>query len=373
MSSKANSKGSSTSTAFWTYQELITTTVEASTRTSKPQLASVIAVALFSSLVILTVSFLPIPFSGTVSLLNERCSLPSAKWALSYTGIASFDRLICTLLTLFHSVLDSPSRPFMLYFLYTFSYLSIIPNIEAARENAPLIISFPLGVGILIQLISGALVTPIYFMLFIQSGMASLHSEPKRNRGKIDQGQAEALLFGFVVGYGIPTACIFTLKNPIATLAWQFFPLWVSLSHGAHLYFRPSSQHPESGYLTVQATYIMIFFFSAVIHWIYFLPHFLFDYLSIVTMFLPSLTGLDPTSVTVEAGSLNLFQWDALLIYVASALVMMWFARNLREAGYILTWVILGMLTFGPGGAIAALWMWRERELNGTEQKTRSD
>lgn len=285
---------------------------------------------------------------------------------LLQTGLDLPDE-ICAVTILLHSVLEKPTRVFLQYFFHTCGFMIAIPFIEAARADVPPLLSHPVIAGLVMQIATAPIGVPLYFLLFVHCGFASLHfrPQPAKPSAKIDQAQAEALLFGFVMGYIIPTVLFFALENPYMTIIWRLTPIWVSAFQQLHLFFRPSSKYPESGYRTVQALYIIIFLQSAIAHR-HFLLRLLFDRESLSLLFLPSLSPLLQPAIGTEPGVLELIKWECYLAYIATAAAAFWLNSDLHELTQTVIWLVIGTVTFGPGGAMIAIWLWRESWLNGS-------
>lgn len=154
------------------------------------------------------------------------------------------------------------------------------------------------------------------------------------------------------------------MNNPYVTAIWQPFPLWMFAAQYLHLAFRPSSRYPQSGYRTVQATYIILFLFSAIPH-IYFVGPIIMagDFSKLGALFVPSLAVPD-TSSTVQAGVLDMIQWDLIFTLAPTILASLWTAKSMTQFLWIIVWFGVASLAFGPGAAVVGVFAWREGVLN---------
>lgn len=157
------------------------------------------------------------------------------------------------------------------------------------------------------------------------------------------------------------------MENPNITAIWPGFPLWMLIAQHAHLLFRPSSRYPESGYRTVQATYIFLFLFSAIPH-IYFTSTTIIagDYARFQSLYVPSLAVPD-ASLSVSAAMLDVMQWDLIFVFASAILASLWTAKSTTHFFRMVLWFGAAGLAFGPGAAIAGAFAWREGVLNGTD------
>ena len=310
--------------------------------------------------------------SGTRARLDENC-ISTAQYKLAYTGVEPLDEGLCGLVTVFHASMDPSNIAFTIEGLTSLATYVTLPYIEAARSGRNLALAFPVLFGILYQSLSMAFIFPLYCLAFVWSGAASFHKHPhtrdSQNLTKVDQAHAEGILFGLFVGYLIPTASMLVLEDPYVTIIWQFFPIWMTVSQFAHLFFRPSSRYPYSGYPTVRATYIILFIVSTSYHIGIVWPR-LRDGALLNHLFLPgSIHTHNPATTTLEVGVLELFKRDVAIGFGSVALVTLWLARSIKELVLLVAWHIAATVIVGPGAALAAALLWREALLNGHQPK----
>jgi len=301
--------------------------------------------------------------SGAGDKIVAQCSLPSAsRHSQDYTGIPSIDRQLCGLVTCFHVLLEpSHNLPFNVILLTGLAPVAAIPAIEAARRKRHVLLACNVIIALMYQRLTAAVVMPWYWLIFILTGAAGL---PRGADAKIDQAHAEAVLFGIVVGYIVPSVGMLVMDNPYVTALWQPFPLWMFAAQYVHLAFRPSSRYPESGYRTIQATYIFLFLFSAIPH-IYFVGTIIIagDYARLGALFVPSLAAPD-TSSTIQAAVLDFIQWDIIFALVSMILASLWTAKTITQFLWMSVWFGVAGVVFGPGAAVAGVFSWREGVLN---------
>lgn len=263
----------------------------------------------------------------------------------------------------FHASMEPSVAPFLTHFIFSFSTITVIPFVEAARRGRHIALAFPAVVGLMYQALSVGAIMPLYWLIFIVTGAASLHRCAGGEHTKVDQAHAEAAVFGLFVGCIIPTACMLILQDPYVTAIWQAFPLWMSLAQFIHILFRPSHRYPESGYRTVQATYLIVFMLSSSSHIATIWPR-IDDHAALKQLFVPSLSAPNPQAFTLEMGALDFLQWDATMSYASTILATFWFARNAKEFLVLIAWYTAAVGAFGPGAAIAGVFLWREALLN---------
>ncbi|KAI0050028.1 hypothetical protein FA95DRAFT_1570849 [Auriscalpium vulgare] len=301
--------------------------------------------------------------SGADAALLAQCPPNPGQYALKYTGLALVDSFACYLATFFQTSLGPGNLPYFIHFLASWAVLIAFPFLEAARQGRPLILAFPVIHGILYQTASAGVMYPLYWAAFILTGRAS--TRLPREHAKISQGHAEATLFGFIIGFVVLSGSMLVLKNPKVTALWQLFPVAIQVLVYLYNRARPASDHPHSGYTTVQATWFIGFFISAISHIAVVYPK-LGDGATLKHYFVPrvSVPYLRDHSLSLLA---HVFlQWDETFTSGSSLLGSLWFAENLEEALRIAIWNLAITPVLGPGAATAGVLMWREWKLNGS-------
>jgi len=320
---------------------------------------------LFPSLAVLANHFLlgHLTSSGGAKQFASQCSPNHGPYNLIYTGIPSVDLKLCFLVSFFHPALQPVNLPLTADFGASLTTLVALTYLEAARQSPSFIVAFPAIVGTLYQNLGGGFIFPLYWLGFIFSGHATTRPGPKL---KIDQAHAEATLFALLIGYVVASGLMYGLQNPLMTAAWQAFPVWVSLAQVVYLLFRPSSGHSQSGYKTVQATYIFTFLLSAIAHLVIVWP-LLDDYGALKHYYIPPVAVPAPQVTTGETAALVFLQWDVIFCFISSLLTPLWFAESVKQASIILLWGVVATIAFGPGAAVSGIFMWREAQLNGRQ------
>lgn len=153
-----------------------------------------------------------------------------------------------------------------------------------------------------------------------------------------------------------------TMNSPWFTAIWQVFPLWMFIAQHAYLWIRP--RHPQSGYRTIQGTYIFLFFLSAMPH-IYLLGPAIVagDHAKLRALFVPTLAAPDISSTT-SAGVLEFIQWDFILAAFSAFLVSFWIAKSILQFAAMTVWFVVAGVLFGIGSALVGVFAWREGVLN---------
>ena len=164
--------------------------------------------------------------------------------------------------------------------------------------------------------------------------------------------------------YTHSSIAMLVMDNPYYTAFWQPFPLWMLIAQLVHLFVRPSSRHPQSGYRTIHATYISLFLFSAIPHVYFMVPIIIAgDYARFQSLYLPSLAVPDVSS-TVQVVVLDVIQWDLIFFSASTILASLWTAKSATQFFGIIIWSGVASIAFGPGAAIAGAFAWREKMLN---------
>ena len=304
--------------------------------------------------------------SGTGLQLREFCDVPIGTEGyplrLAYTGYPDLDFRLCALVALFQTLLDPAAyRPLVVELMTTLAVITMIPFVEAAREKRSILLRMPGVVGILFQLFSFAFIMPLYYIALILTGAAI--SRPVKGSGtKINQGNAEALLFALIIGYIIPTIYMIVSQGVISTALWQGYPIIMALAQFAHLIIRPSSRHAQSGHTTIQAMYGFIFAASAGLHIYYTWPLF-FDIQQFQKILVPHL-ALSKRPLSLLEGVAAVLQWDTVFATGSTFLVTFWFAQSVKDILLLFLWHVVISIAFGPGAAIAGVLLVREARLN---------
>lgn len=245
--------------------------------------------------------------------------------------------------------------------------IATIPFIEAARQNRNILLELHWIIGGIYQIYTGGFILPLYWLIFVLTGAATLHHDPQiaAHNSKVDQRHAESIFFAAAVGFVLPTIAMFVKHNQYTIAFWQAFPLWMIVAQRLYLAGRPAST--VSGANTIKFIYTSLFLLSA-------LPH-IFLFTSIATLssnpvstikslFVPSFALLDPTSTTIDQGVFDFIKWDGFWMVVSTFSVTVWIAgKSLgAQVGLLAWWVASGIL-LGPGASVVGVFWWRESHL----------
>lgn len=158
-----------------------------------------------------------------------------------------------------------------------------------------------------------------------------------------------------------------TLDNVYATAFWQPFPLWMYVAHKLYIAVRPSTS--ASGYVTTQFTYGLVFLISTALHVYYMGPIILAqDHAAYNAQFVPSWQGL-PITTKLPASVLDFIQWDIVFVSVSTFLASLWTVESFLGALGVVAWFVVSSVAFGPGAALAGVYMYREGALNSAAGK----
>ncbi|KAJ7273017.1 hypothetical protein C8J57DRAFT_264216 [Mycena rebaudengoi] len=302
--------------------------------------------------------------SGLGLTLKQQCSVTGSAYRLVYTGIPVVDQRLCGLVSLFHLALTPEALPFVATFMVSAVPLLALPAFESVRNGRPALLALPVVFGLVAQLMTVAVIWPMYWLIFILTGAAQ-----RRPGTHISKAHAQAVVFGITSGAAVPTLCLTVLEDPYVTAVWQFFPVLQWLAQSAHLLVRHPSANAKSGYSWIRALYIGAFMLSAATHIAALSKAQNLE--NIKALFLPSLVPL--TSAAPNLQVRNFLQWDAVFAFGSTLLASVWFAQNAQQAVTIVLWNITGTILVGPGAAIAAVALWRESYLHSTVHSTHGE
>ncbi|KAF8556876.1 hypothetical protein OG21DRAFT_1505906, partial [Imleria badia] len=195
-------------------------------------------------------------------------NLPAHPYRLSYTNIVDADKVLCGMVVFFHALIEPAYNPLLAVLFPAVGVAVLIPFPEAARDRHPFALRMPTVVSVLFQLASMGVIMPFYALLFVITSAASIQpSTTHTPTSKINQGNAEALLFGLLLGYVLPTILMVFFVRPSVTATWQGFPLLFALAIFVHKVIRPPSRHFQSGHPTVVATLALAFYYPHPFMW----------------------------------------------------------------------------------------------------------
>ncbi|KAG7092168.1 hypothetical protein E1B28_008537 [Marasmius oreades] len=301
--------------------------------------------------------------NGLGDALNAQCPVElhgnSTPFRLTYTGIERLDGLFCILVSTFHAAFEPKARLFLSYFMSQATPIFMFISLESARKGIHFTLRYPVIFTFLMQVATFGATFACYWLPFITTGAAKAAGSMD---SIITQADAEAVIFGNILGVGLPTIAMVLLLNPYVTALWQFIPVYGSLATLLHLSFRSPKYHPQSGYKTIRANYRFLFILDATMHMILVVSKFRTPE-ALKAFLLPSLS-LNTSNATSERLVLNLLQFDFVFGMGASLLATLWFARTPRQLGLLLLWNVFGTIVVGPGAAMAAVVLWREAKLH---------
>ncbi|KAK7043801.1 hypothetical protein VNI00_008413 [Paramarasmius palmivorus] len=294
-------------------------------------------------------------------------SLGSATpYRIAYSGIDGVDKALCTLVAVFHGALDNETgRKFLQYFLTQGGPVMAMVSLEGCRRNRHILFAFPIIYGILMQVVSFGATFSFYWAPFIASGAATVAGSKDTIVSKAD---AQAIVFGQLIGFGIPTVAMVTMTDPSVTALWQFVPVIASALASVHLLFRSRVKHSQSGWTDIRNMYIVMFILGAITHLVMVVPKVKGAGVEgLKNFFIPAPTD---SSTGMEQLVLNLLQYDMLFGMGSSLLATFWFAHNTQQFRAIQMWIIAALPILGPGATFAAIALWRESRLHPTVTET---
>ncbi|KAH7910169.1 hypothetical protein BJ138DRAFT_1088209 [Hygrophoropsis aurantiaca] len=300
--------------------------------------------------------------SGLESKLLSLCDASVIANPHQYTGIVAFDHTFCLLIGFFHGALDAAYRPLLADMMATVAAVIVVPFAEAARETQPPILRFPVAIGVMFQTLTFAIAMPIYWLLFILAGSSTKHKTWENGSAKICQVSSEGVLFSLLVGFVIPTMTMIIAQDPIVTIIWQGFPLWMELTRRIYGLLRPPAGSTNNGYHILQATYSFVFLVSATLHIIYAWP-LIHDLSRLQLLFMPWFVNQEPATTSLGTNIAHFLKWDMIFGAGSTILSSFWFTDSILKCAILALWHILSTILFGPGAAIAGAFMWRETKV----------
>lgn len=251
----------------------------------------------------------------------------------------------------------TPGDPFTFlnYSLSFGSILYIIPAVESFRTGRSVAIAFPVVVGLLGQVCGIGTTMPLYYLVFFLSGGRARFNSTT----SITRVHAQAIMFGLTVGAGIPSICMVTSQNPIATAIWQPFPIFMAVATFLYLKIK-QPVHAESGFGIIQLFYLVSLVVASLFYLVELWPR-RSDLEAVKALYVPSLTPLvgAPTPVQIH----DFLKWDLTFALLSTGIAQLWFVSDIIEIPLILLWYLIAIPFIGPGAAVIAVNMWREGQI----------
>ena len=247
------------------------------------------------------------------------------------------------------------------YFMYSnvmFVPLYLMTHVEAFRHRRPLVLSAPLITGILLLMMTAGPIMPLYCFAFVITGAASFqNSGSTPSEFAINRKDAEAVAFGMIVGYVIPSIALTAFRD------MPTYGLWVGF-HGYMAMLRTTwrvarSDTPQVDTTIIKGLYALTFVVTSVLHIVLVLSR-IHDAQLLKDFFLPPLSSLEPSTTLSPTWVLDLLQWDKALAMIAAMVATLWFAKDGKQRSLLLTWHIISTITVGPSASICGALLWRE-------------
>jgi hypothetical protein len=277
--------------------------------------------------------------------------------ARAYTGVPKLDGTLCTLVSFFRAALTPAGESFTAWLVSGIAPIVVFTFVEAARARRPAVLSAPVAalLGVIYQMLTGAVVLPAYWLAFILLGAGT-------RRGRVAAGHARAVAFAVLGAFVIPAIGMMgTAGEPRVTALWQAFPVVFFALERAFLLVQPRAGFATSGTRTIQTTYALLGAAHAAVHLAIALPS-LGDVDALQAAFVPRLFG-PADGVAADVAAVTFLQFDAVGIFGAAMLAVLWFARTPAQIGGLLLWNVFAGAMIGPGAALAAVYVWREEKV----------
>lgn len=266
------------------------------------------------------------------------------------------DKQFCVIVAFFHEAM-TPGDPITLlsYFIGIGPILTVIPAVESYRTDRSAVIAFPVVFGLLSQVLTIGAITPLYYLAFFLSGGRARFDTTT----SITKAQAQAIIFGLIVGAGIVSICMVKFQNPIVTALWQPYPVFMAVATLLYLTIKRPIR-AESGFGTIQLFHIISFISASLLHLANLWPR-RSDFEALKALYVPSLAPLVDTLTPAKAH--DFLKWDLTFSLLSTGIAQLWFVSDVIEIPFILFWYLIAIPIFGPGAAVIAVSMWREGQI----------
>ncbi|KAF5330677.1 hypothetical protein D9619_005888 [Psilocybe cf. subviscida] len=334
-------------------------------------LRTLLALVVFPSLSALALyhTFGLLKADGTLQTLRAQCesSISSAASSLertyftSFTGNNPIDEQLCVLVRFFNIMISSSEAlPFLAYGIGISLPIVVLPLVGSYKVGGSRLLGYPAIWGLLSQVATVGVVYPIYWLAVI---MSTRTQDPKISGPRsFTTAEAQAIIFGVLVGAIIPSVAMIMLNDTEIILGWQFYPLLVSVASFGHLVWRPKESFSQPGLGLIQILYFGAFMVSSSVHIATVWP--MIQNLDTLSKFLlPTATPL-PTSLDIDLHLLNFLKWDLMFAFSATSLAMLWFTRSIKQCVAVLTWYIFSIPTVGFGAAVMGVAIWKDNILH---------
>ncbi|KDQ13144.1 hypothetical protein BOTBODRAFT_33755 [Botryobasidium botryosum FD-172 SS1] len=344
--------------------------------------------------------FVPLPFlavhfifthqaMSVGPLIRAQCSPASTvptPFRIAYTGLRRLDARLCHLVSVFDGALSTPAAyRYTLNWLTSFLVPAVIPLLEASKCDVPWAMAFPAVFGMAYQFNSAGACFPVYWILHFAFTYVNFgrRKGTRVSGGGLSQSGVESILFGFIAGYVFPTVELFRRPgSPRVIAAWQFFPVYVSLAQFAYSSVRARwgnarLDQERSGYTLAQTMLFMGFILSAASH-VSTLASALYSprdsiASTLAYLYVPQLQPTLPPNVTITMGSLHLLRWDGVFVWLPTMMAGVLSLEDTQSFWISVLLLPYATLLFGPGAAVAGLWMWREKVLEDRGRRAAAD
>jgi len=270
---------------------------------------------------------------------------------------------------------DSVSWPYFQYSMVIFAPLYLLIQVEAVRNNRPLILSAPLIIGTVLAALTAGLIMPLYCFAFVLSGSASLQiwSTEYDDEFAVNRKDAEAVAFGVIVGYVMPSIALAVFHDLLTFVLWFGFQGYMSALQTTWRIGR--SDTPQVDTTIVKGLYALTFVVTSITHIVHVLSR-IHDIQLLKGFFLPPLSALEPSPTLSPTWDLDLFQWDVVLSLLAVMVATLWFAKDGKQRSMLLIWHVAATMTVGPSASVCGALLWREicltKALEGPKEKQKT-
>ncbi|KAK5662488.1 hypothetical protein OQA88_8400 [Cercophora sp. LCS_1] len=325
---------------------------------------------------------------------ERQAHVNGAPLRMVYTGFPPADSILAFLVAAFMPGIAGWDERFLIqqtYFLpQFFSVISVLAVEAHRRRNDRRILGFTNAFALIYQMIGGAIIVPLWFILYVLASSRSDYHLPSNRQ--VRPSEARALLPALVVGYVVPTVLMYypwqdrtdIPRLEVLNAIWQVSPLVPNLLvrlFASRDDTAPSVEQRKSAHKYVLSVHVVSGLFCAASHawFVYSVLTSMNPNVSFASVLIPG--GVSDAKADDASGLLWIFQWDLWGIFVSG---LLWsFVGGVDvlrvegaalSAGRVLKWTFwIGALSFiaGPGAAISAAWYWIESSMFGLEERKR--
>ncbi|CAE6424904.1 unnamed protein product [Rhizoctonia solani] len=278
---------------------------------------------------------------------------------LAYIGHDASDFRMCVIVAFMREALDGGRAKFFHEFYATFGPSAIMPFIEMRRAGyrVSVVLISMLVLGILYQILSGAVILPLWWTIHLLSS--------GRKATSLHPHYVEGTFIGYLLGYLLVSIILVTSPTIAANVLWQIFPASIIVIQSIYLVYQRyiHGDAPECSYEVLQLIHITNFCWSAITH-VYTAFQVLGSDAPLTSLKHAYHPTFSPSSLSPPTSTAQRFlKWDIIFITGTTLFAGLWLIRGIRSRLLAIGWFVVGTMLFGGGAALSGIWVWREKVL----------